>query len=154
MIFLYCVQTYRLALVILLICCLLYGHACWQTKQWCVLYATHSRASHTCCRSAPVGQASSQRWQSPQMSFCSLAFPHSTSHCSTNSPGCTILPNSGCISWWLRPICPNPANTAQRRSKNGAESQKMCCPAPTISSPYRSRSNASHWYSFDLTALW
>ena len=44
----------------------------------------------------------------------------------TISPRWTMLPRVWWKNWWLRPMKPSPALTAQRRSKKGAESQKRC----------------------------
>ena len=116
-------------------------------------------ASQTGLRKAPVGQASSQRWQSAQGvsakrngiaavggvalivvieileileildNLVVLVSPFSISFIGlsiTISPRCTMLPRVWWKNWWLRPMKPSPAFTAQRRSKKGAESQKRC----------------------------
>lgn len=129
------------------------GQACWQMRQRWVVYAMQRVASQTGLRRAPVGQASSQRWQSAQgvsakrddvaavggvellvvlgilVILVVLVSPSSIPSIGlsiTISPRCTMLPRVWWKNWWLRPMKPSPAFTAQRRSKKGAESQKRC----------------------------
>ena len=84
----------------------------------------HWVASQTLFLKAPVGQASKHRRQSAQCwDIGYWVLDIGTGLLMRISPGCTILPKVGWMSWWFLPINPSPASTHQRRSSIGAESQ-------------------------------
>ena len=72
---------------------------------------------------APVGQAFMQASHVPQRGFTGASYS-SASFDTNSSPRKNIVPEWGITSWWLRPVQPNPACTAQYRSSTGAVSQK------------------------------
>ena len=105
----------------------------------------HWVASQTLFLKAPVGQASKHRRQSAQCwDIGYWVLDIGTGLLMRISPGCTILPKVGWMSWWFLPINPSPASTHQRRSSMGAESQKICWWVEDVmSSPNVSLSRAS-----------